>query len=170
MEQRRLGTAGPTVGALCFGCMGLSGVYRPADPTESEATLLAAIDAGANLLDTADEYGPFTNESSIGRIIAGRRDEPVLAPKFGQVTADGKRALASTPAHIRVACDASLARLGVDHIDLYLQHRVDPTVPIEEAETTVSCAHRYPQAPDHPLPTPQGTAAMRDPTPQLSHM
>jgi aryl-alcohol dehydrogenase-like predicted oxidoreductase len=132
MEQRRLGTAGPTVGALGLGCMGLSGVYGPADPTESEATLLAAIDAGANLLDTADAYGPFTNESMIGRIIAGRRDDVVLATKFGQVTADGQRALISTPAHVRAACDASLTRLGVDHIDLYLQHRVDPNVPIEE--------------------------------------
>lgn len=130
--QRRLGTRGPLVGALGFGCMGMSGVYGPTDVAEAEPTLLAAIDAGANLLDTADAYGPFTNEETVGRLIADRRDRVVIATKFGQVTPAGQRAIVGTPEHVRTACDASLARLGVEHIDLYLQHRVDPTVPIEE--------------------------------------
>lgn len=132
MHERRLGQDGPMVGALGLGCMGMSGVYGASDPVEAEATLRAAIAAGANLVDTADAYGPFTNEEFIGRTIAGIRDQVVLATKFGQVDLAGERTVIGRPDHIRAACDASLSRLGVEHIDIYLQHRLDRRVPIEE--------------------------------------
>ena len=117
-----------------LGCMGMSEFYGTGDEDESIATIRAAIDAGAGFLDTADMYGPFTNEGLVGRAIAGRRQEVVLATKFGnERNPDGSRVgINGRPEYVRKAADASLARLGVDHIDLYYQHRVDPTVPIED--------------------------------------
>ena len=122
-----------TVSAQGLGCMGMSEFYGPGDEAESLATIGAALDAGVTFLDTADMYGPFTNEELVGRAIAGRRDEVVLATKFGnERRADGSRAVNGRPEYVRAACDASLERLGVDHIDLYYQHRVDTAVPVEE--------------------------------------
>jgi aryl-alcohol dehydrogenase-like predicted oxidoreductase len=117
-----------------LGCMGMSEFYGTGDEDESIATIRAAIDAGAGFLDTADMYGPFTNERLVGRAIAGRRPEVVLATKFGnERNPDGSRVgINGRPEYVRKAADASLGRLGVDHIDLYYQHRVDPTVPIED--------------------------------------
>ncbi len=117
-----------------LGCMGMSEFYGTGDEDESIATIRAAIDAGAGFLDTADMYGPFTNEGLVGRAIAGRRQEVVLATKFGnERNPDGSRVgINGRPEYVRKAADASLARLGVDHIDLYYQHRVDRTVPIED--------------------------------------
>ena len=134
MEQRRIGGQGLVVSALGLGCMGMSQSYGPADERESVATIHRALDLGMTFLDTADVYGPFTNERLVGRAIAGRRDEVVLATKFGnQRRADGSWVRVNgEPAYVRQACDASLERLGVDHIDLYYQHRVDRTVPVEE--------------------------------------
>jgi aryl-alcohol dehydrogenase-like predicted oxidoreductase len=135
IEQRTLGTgdAALTVSAEGLGCMGMSQSYGPGDDAESTATIAAALDAGVTFLDTADIYGPFINEELVGRAIAGRRDQVVLATKFGnQRLADGTTVVNGKPDYLRTACDASLARLGVDHIDLYYQHRVDPTLPIEE--------------------------------------
>jgi aryl-alcohol dehydrogenase-like predicted oxidoreductase len=121
------------VSALGLGCMGMSEFYGAGDETESLATISAALDAGVTLLDTADMYGPFTNEELVGRAIASRRDEVVLATKFGNERhPDGTRGINGRPDYVRSACDASLRRLGVDHIDLYYQHRVDTTVPVEE--------------------------------------
>ncbi|MFD0484277.1 aldo/keto reductase [Kineococcus sp. GCM10028916] len=122
-----------TVSAQGLGCMGMSEFYGPGDEAESLATIGAALDAGVTFLDTADMYGPFTNEELVGRAIAGRREEVVLATKFGnERRADGSRAVNGRPEYVRAACDASLERLGVDHIDLYYQHRVDTAVPVEE--------------------------------------
>jgi aryl-alcohol dehydrogenase-like predicted oxidoreductase len=117
-----------------LGCMGMSEFYGTGDEAESIATVRAALDAGVDLLDTADMYGPFTNEQLVGKAIAGRRHEVVLATKFGnERNPDGSRVgINGRPDYVRKAADASLARLGVDHIDLYYQHRVDPTVPIED--------------------------------------
>lgn len=129
-----LGTA-LEVSALGLGCMGMSAFYTSAPATEAEsiATIHRALDLGVTLLDTADMYGPFTNEHLVGRAIAGRRDEVVLATKFANViNADGTRRIDGSPEYVRAAADASLQRLGVDHIDLYYQHRVDRTVPIED--------------------------------------
>ncbi|MBW4716157.1 aldo/keto reductase [Saccharothrix obliqua] len=116
--------------------MGMSEFYGPGDEVESTATIHRALDLGVSLLDTADMYGPFTNEELVGRAIAGRRDEVVLATKFAVVrdSAEPRAAwgLRGDPEYVRQACEASLRRLGVDHIDLYYQHRVDPTVPIED--------------------------------------
>ena len=133
MEQRALGQ-GLVVSALGLGCMGMSQSYGPADERESIATVRRALDLGMTLLDTADMYGPFTNERLVGRAIAGRRDEVVLATKFGnQRREDGSFIRVNgEPEYVRRACDASLERLGVDHIDLYYQHRVDRSVPVEE--------------------------------------
>jgi len=133
MRQRALGQ-GLRVSALGLGCMGMSQSYGPGDDDESIATIRRALELGVTLIDTADMYGPFTNEQLVGRAIAGLRDEVVLATKFGNerrpdgsfVSVNGK------PDYVRRACDASLARLGVDHIDLYYQHRIDTTVPIED--------------------------------------
>jgi aryl-alcohol dehydrogenase-like predicted oxidoreductase len=133
MEQRRIGTQGLVVPALGLGCMGMSQSYGPADERESLATIGRAIELGMTFLDTADIYGPYTNERLVGRAIAGRRDEVVLATKFGNQRLDyGTRVVNGRPDYVRQACDASLERLGVDHIDLYYQHRVDRSVPVED--------------------------------------
>jgi aryl-alcohol dehydrogenase-like predicted oxidoreductase len=122
------------VSALGLGCMGMSEFYGERDDAQSEAVIHRALDLGCTFLDTADMYGPFTNEVLVGKAIASRRDEVVLATKFGnQRGEDGTFiGINGHPDYVRQACDASLARLGVDHIDLYYQHRVDVTVPIEE--------------------------------------
>jgi aryl-alcohol dehydrogenase-like predicted oxidoreductase len=135
VEQRILGTSGISVGAIGLGCMGMSDFYGPTDDTESLATLNLALDLGANLLDTADMYGLGKNEELVGQVARARRKEVVLATKFGIVRDpkdSTKRAVNGRPEYVRSACDASLKRLGVDVIDLYYQHRVDPDVPIEE--------------------------------------
>jgi aryl-alcohol dehydrogenase-like predicted oxidoreductase len=134
MQQRTLGSQGLRVSAIGLGCMGMSQSYGPADDQESIATIHRALDLGVTFLDTADMYGPFTNERLVGRAIAGRRDEVVLATKFGnQRREDGSWVgINGRPEYVRRACDASLQRLGVDHIDLYYQHRVDRSVPVEE--------------------------------------
>jgi aryl-alcohol dehydrogenase-like predicted oxidoreductase len=133
MEQRTLGGQGLVVSALGLGCMGMSQSYGPGDDRESVATIHRALDLGMTFLDTADVYGPYTNERLVGRAIAGRRDEVVLATKFGnQRLDDGRRVVNGKPDYVRQACDASLERLGVDHIDLYYQHRVDRSVPVED--------------------------------------
>ena len=132
LAQRSLGM-GLTVPELGLGCMGISQSYGAPDDGESVATIHRALDLGVTLLDTADAYGPFTNERLVGGAIKGRRDEVVLATKFGnQRRPDGSRTVNGRPEYVREACDASLDRLGVEHIDLYYQHRVDPDVPVEE--------------------------------------
>ncbi len=135
MQSRRLGQKGPIVSAIGLGCMGMSQSYGTRDDAESERTLARAFELGVNFLDTADVYGPYINEELVGRAIRGRRDEVVLATKCGFVPGtDGKpNAVDGSPEHIRKACDASLRRLGVDTIDLYYLHRVDPRTPIEES-------------------------------------
>ena len=132
MQQRTLGSL--TVSALGLGCMGMSEFYGPGEEWESLATIGLALDRGCTFLDTADMYGPFTNEQLVGRAIASRRDEVVLATKFGiERTPDGRwGGITGRPDHVRAACDASLQRLGVDVIDLYYQHRVDPQTPVED--------------------------------------
>jgi len=134
MDQQRLGNQGLIVSAMGLGCMGMSDAYGPADENESIATIHRALDLGVNLLDTSDAYGPFTNEELVGKAIRGRRDEVRVATKFGFVrSSDGTwEGIDGRPEHAREACDGSLRRLGVDHIDLYYQHRVDPNTPIEE--------------------------------------
>src|SRR5690242_19449307 len=130
----KLGSQGLETSRQGLGCMGMSEFYGEADDTESVATIHRALELGVTLLDTSDIYGPFTNERLVGRAIAGRRDQVVLATKFGVVRhEDGaRRGVDSSPEYVRRACEASLQRLGVDHIDLYYQHRVDPKTPIEE--------------------------------------
>ncbi|MGO1316142.1 MAG: aldo/keto reductase [Cellulomonadaceae bacterium] len=135
LTTRTLGTPAPlTVSTIGLGCMGMSEFYGTTDEDAVRATIHRALDLGVTLLDTADMYGPFTNERLVGSAIAGRRDEVQLATKFGnERLPDGTRiGINGRPEYVRTACDASLARLGVDHIDLYYQHRVDPKVPIEE--------------------------------------
>jgi aryl-alcohol dehydrogenase-like predicted oxidoreductase len=135
MKTRTLGKNGPLVSALGLGCMGMSDFYGTRDDAESIATIHHALDRALSLLDTADMYGPFTNEELVGKAIKGRRGQVFLATKFGIVrdAADpAKRAISGHPDYVRAACDSSLKRLGVDHIDLYYQHRVDPNVPIED--------------------------------------
>jgi aryl-alcohol dehydrogenase-like predicted oxidoreductase len=134
MEKRKLGARGPVVSAIGLGCMSMSEFYGTPDERESVATIHRALELGINFLDTADVYGPFKNEELIGRAIKGRRDQVVLATKFGnQRFPDGRFGpVNGRPEYVRQACDASLKRLGVEAIDLYYQHRVDPAVPIEE--------------------------------------
>jgi aryl-alcohol dehydrogenase-like predicted oxidoreductase len=133
MKKRKLGTQGLEVSELGLGCMGMSQFYGPRDDRESVATLERAIELGVNFFDTADVYGAGHNEELVGKALKKYRDRVFIATKFGnQVLPDGKRAINGRPEYVRSACDASLKRLGVDHIDLYYQHRVDQQVPIEE--------------------------------------
>ncbi len=134
MTLRELGTTGVRVSPIGLGCMGMSDFYGPADDEQSTAVIHRAIDIGVTFLDTADMYGVGRNERLVGRAIADRRDRVVLATKFGNVRAPQGQYLGvnGTPEYVRAACDASLERLGVDTIDLYYQHRVDPNVPIED--------------------------------------
>jgi aryl-alcohol dehydrogenase-like predicted oxidoreductase len=134
LEKRELGRSGLIVSAIGLGCMGMSEFYGEADEKESIATIHLALDRGMNFLDTADMYGPFKNEELVGRAIKGRRDQVVIATKFGIVRTDDKsfRGVDGRPQYVRSACEGSLRRLGVETIDLYYQHRVDPKTPIEE--------------------------------------
>jgi aryl-alcohol dehydrogenase-like predicted oxidoreductase len=134
MQRRTLGREGLTVSALGLGCMGMSEFYAGRDDAESIATIHRALDRGIDFLDTADMYGPFTNERLVGIAIRGRRDAIVLATKFGNQRGEdgGFLGVNGRPDYVRKSCDSSLQRLGVDHIDLYYQHRVDRSVPIEE--------------------------------------
>jgi aryl-alcohol dehydrogenase-like predicted oxidoreductase len=134
MQCVPLGSQGLTVSRQGLGCMGMSEFYGPHDDAESIATIHRALELGVTLLDTADMYGPFTNEELVGRAIADRRDHAVIATKFANVRGEDGSFLGirGDAAYVRQACEASLRRLGVDHIDLYYQHRVDPRTPIEE--------------------------------------
>ncbi|HWJ41390.1 MAG TPA: aldo/keto reductase [Candidatus Limnocylindrales bacterium] len=133
MEKRKLGKQGLEVSALGLGCMGMSQFYGPRDDKESVATLERAVEIGINFFDTADVYGVGHNEELVGKALKTYRDHVIIATKFAnQVLPDGKRAINGRPEYVRSACDASLKRLGIDHIDLYYQHRVDKNVPIED--------------------------------------
>ncbi|MBI1765393.1 MAG: aldo/keto reductase [Acidobacteria bacterium] len=133
MEQRKLGTQGLTVSALGLGCMQMSGNYGPANEAEGIATIHEALELGINFFDTAEVYGPFENEKLVGRALKGKREQAIIATKFGFQIQDGRPVgTDSRPAHVKEVCDASLQRLGVDHIDLFYQHRVDKNVPIED--------------------------------------
>lgn len=141
METRKLGSQGLEVSAEGLGCMGMSEFYGPGDEAESIATIHRALDLGVSFLDTADMYGPHTNEELVGRAIRGRRGEVVLATKFGVVrdpANPGTRSISGRPEYVRQAAEGSLRRLGVDHVDLYYQHRVDISVPIEETVGAMS--------------------------------
>src|SRR3954454_14892566 len=134
MQTRKLGSQGLEVSEIGLGCMGMSEFYGEADEGEALATIRRALELGVNFLDTADMYGPFTNERLVGKAVEGRRDEVVLATKFGNVRGENgeRRGVRGDAEHVHQACDASLERLGTDHIDIYYQHRVDKQVPIEE--------------------------------------
>lgn len=133
MKRRRLGTQGPEVSAIGLGCMGMTIRYGELNDEESIATIRHALDAGVDLVNTADAYGQGRNEELVGRAIRGRRDEVVLTTKFGNIrNPDGSSAVNGRPAYVREACEASLRRLGTDRIDLYCLHRVDPATPIED--------------------------------------
>jgi aryl-alcohol dehydrogenase-like predicted oxidoreductase len=133
MKKRKLGSQGLVVSELGLGCMGMSQFYGPRDDAESTATLERAIELGVDFFDTADVYGTGHNEELVGKVLRKHRNRVIIATKFGnQVLPDGTRAINGRPENVRSACDASLRRLGVDHVDLYYQHRVDKNVPIEE--------------------------------------
>jgi aryl-alcohol dehydrogenase-like predicted oxidoreductase len=133
MKKRKLGSQGLVVSELGLGCMGMSQFYGPRDDAESTATLERAIELGVDFFDTADIYGSGHNEELVGKVLRKHRNRVVIATKFGNlVLPDGTRAINGRPEYVRSACDASLKRLGVDHVDLYYQHRVDKNVPIEE--------------------------------------
>ncbi|WP_310391261.1 aldo/keto reductase [Hymenobacter sp.] len=141
MNTRQLGRSGLTVSALGLGCMGMSDFYGGQDDAESTRTLHRALDLGVTFFDTADMYGPFKNEELLAQAFRGRRDRLVLATKFGierDPNDPAKRGINGRPAYVQAACEASLRRLGTDHIDLYYQHRVDPTTPIEDTVGAMS--------------------------------
>jgi aryl-alcohol dehydrogenase-like predicted oxidoreductase len=133
MKKRKLGSQGLVVSELGLGCMGMSQFYGPRDDAESTATLERALELGLDFFDTANVYGAGHNEEVVGKVLRKHRDRVIIATKFGNlVLPDGKRAINGRPEYVRSACDASLKRLGVDHVELYYQHRVDKNVPIEE--------------------------------------
>ncbi len=133
MKMRKLGRNGPEVSAVGLGCMGMSAFYGGADEAQSIAVIHRALDLGVTLFDTAEMYGPHTNEVLVGKALKGRRDEAFIATKFGiNRQPDGSAITDGAPANVRRAVEGSLSRLGVDHIDLYYQHRIDPDTPIEE--------------------------------------
>ncbi len=136
MQRRTLGPDGPEVSEIGLGCMGMSAFYGSTDDAESRATIARALELGCNFFDTSDMYGPYTNERLLGSALAAHRDEVFLATKFGiKLVEEGNlidRVIDGSPEYVRATCDASLERLGTDHIDLYYQHRVDPDTPIEE--------------------------------------
>jgi len=132
MQQRKLGTQGLEVSAIGLGCMGMSAFYGDTDEQESLATLGRAAELGVTFLDTAEMYGPHTNEELLGRALAGRRDDYAVATKFGVRRVDGEHVLDGSPDNVRRSIEGSLQRLGTDHVELYYQHRMDPDTPIEE--------------------------------------
>ena len=140
MQQRKLGTQGLTVSCLGLGCMGMTWAYgTDRDEGEAIATIHEAIDLGITFLDTAEVYGPYTNETLLGRALEGRRDSAIIATKFGwEIGSSGRGGLDSRPSHIREAVEGSLGRLRTDRIDLLYQHRVDPAVPIEDVVGTMA--------------------------------
>ena len=139
MKTRKLGNSDIVTSEIGLGCMTRTGIYGPADETESIATIHAAIDNGVSFIDTADAYGNGSNETLVGKAIAGRRDKVVLATKFGNIYAkDSERGADGRPEYVREACEASLKRLNIDVIDLYFQHRVDKSVPIEDTVGAMS--------------------------------
>src|SRR5215831_4929246 len=134
MQKRRLGTQGLAVSEIGLGCMGMSEFFGPRDEAESIKTIHRAIELGMDFFDTADMYGPFTNEELLGRALEGKRDKVIVATKFGNVRGtDGSfQGISGRPDYVRSSIDASLRRLRIDYVDLYYQHRVDTKVPIEE--------------------------------------
>ena len=131
LQERTLSTAGPVVSALGLGTMSFSGVYGESDDAESIATIQAALDRGVTLIDTADAYGAGANESLVGKALAGRRDGVVLSTKFGLVSGADGMGVDGSAEHVHASIDASLRRLGTNHVDLWFLHRVDPCTPIE---------------------------------------